>query len=360
MGRKFGFSWRRATGLSAAKGKLSRAIGVPLTKGGRQRKAGCLGSMGGCVVGIGSLGLIAIVISICAGLGGPGRQGTQPAAPVQAAAPVGPSLLPEVRTWLEEHGEFGSPVSSEAVPDWARGKRQAVTMSDGSRLLLYLGDEGVMTAYDMTPGHDRVKVWGEQSTPDRPGGRRKGAEPDGVEVIDGLTVEKRKEIYGLLYRGGLDASAEAERRYPFDGMPTGEGEGRAYLAKRKSVYETVKKKAREALVFAYKVDGATLDRIDDEGTRKDWPSAPAGASRPLQTSGPDIKVGVAAEPDPAEAKAADSKRAEAKLLQAKALELRNPKGALEYYRAIVEDFPDSPAAKTAAERIAVLEKKKKP
>ena len=34
------FSWKRATGLSAAKAKLSRQIGVPLTRAGRQRKAG--------------------------------------------------------------------------------------------------------------------------------------------------------------------------------------------------------------------------------------------------------------------------------------------------------------------------------
>ncbi len=44
MGRKFGFSfsWKRALGLSSAKGKLSRFIGIPLTKSGRQRKAGRL------------------------------------------------------------------------------------------------------------------------------------------------------------------------------------------------------------------------------------------------------------------------------------------------------------------------------
>ena len=48
MGRKhgFSFSWRRATGYSAAKGRLSRKIGVPLTRSGRQRKLarslGCL------------------------------------------------------------------------------------------------------------------------------------------------------------------------------------------------------------------------------------------------------------------------------------------------------------------------------
>lgn len=47
--RKYGtsFSWKRASGLSAAKGKLSRKIGVPLTKSGRQRKMGK--AMGCCV-----------------------------------------------------------------------------------------------------------------------------------------------------------------------------------------------------------------------------------------------------------------------------------------------------------------------
>lgn len=42
MSRKFGFSfsWKRALGISAAKGKLSKAIGIPLTKGGRERKLG--------------------------------------------------------------------------------------------------------------------------------------------------------------------------------------------------------------------------------------------------------------------------------------------------------------------------------
>jgi hypothetical protein len=48
--RKFGFSfsWKRALGLSSAKGKISRAIGIPLTKSGRQRKAGrLLGDLAG-------------------------------------------------------------------------------------------------------------------------------------------------------------------------------------------------------------------------------------------------------------------------------------------------------------------------
>ena len=52
MGRKKGipglsFSWKRATGLSNAKAKLSRDLGVPLTRAGRQRKVGK--AMGCCV-----------------------------------------------------------------------------------------------------------------------------------------------------------------------------------------------------------------------------------------------------------------------------------------------------------------------
>lgn len=41
------FSWKRAIGLSAAKGKLSRQIGIPLTRAGRQRKLGK--AMGCCI-----------------------------------------------------------------------------------------------------------------------------------------------------------------------------------------------------------------------------------------------------------------------------------------------------------------------
>ncbi|MDR3502346.1 MAG: hypothetical protein P4L79_07160 [Legionella sp.] len=35
-----GFSWKRFLGISALKAKISRKIGIPLTKSGRQRKLG--------------------------------------------------------------------------------------------------------------------------------------------------------------------------------------------------------------------------------------------------------------------------------------------------------------------------------
>ena len=66
MGRKKGipglsFSWKRAIGLSSAKAKLSRDIGIPLTRSGRQRKIGR--AMGCCVPAAFILaGLIGIVV----------------------------------------------------------------------------------------------------------------------------------------------------------------------------------------------------------------------------------------------------------------------------------------------------------
>lgn len=35
-----GFSWKRLLGISAAKSRVSRATGIPLTRSGRQRKIG--------------------------------------------------------------------------------------------------------------------------------------------------------------------------------------------------------------------------------------------------------------------------------------------------------------------------------
>jgi hypothetical protein len=39
---KGGFSWRRFLGISASKARLSRKIGIPLTRSGRQRKLGAM------------------------------------------------------------------------------------------------------------------------------------------------------------------------------------------------------------------------------------------------------------------------------------------------------------------------------
>jgi hypothetical protein len=62
MGRKFGvsFSAKRALGISAAKGRLSRKIGIPLTRSGRQKK---IGRAMGCSVVMGALILGGLVLA---------------------------------------------------------------------------------------------------------------------------------------------------------------------------------------------------------------------------------------------------------------------------------------------------------
>ena len=58
MGRKYGFSfsWRRAVGISALKGRISRFIHIPLTRSGMERKVGRMFLHGvGCLVVLGAL-----------------------------------------------------------------------------------------------------------------------------------------------------------------------------------------------------------------------------------------------------------------------------------------------------------------
>lgn len=66
MGKKFGFSfsWKRALGISGAKAKLSRKIGVPLSRSGRERKLGRMVTKGaGCMVSV-AVVLVALAFSL--------------------------------------------------------------------------------------------------------------------------------------------------------------------------------------------------------------------------------------------------------------------------------------------------------
>jgi hypothetical protein len=47
---KGGFSWKRFVGISGAKSRMSRKIGVPLTRSGRHQKIGRSVTGGGCAV----------------------------------------------------------------------------------------------------------------------------------------------------------------------------------------------------------------------------------------------------------------------------------------------------------------------
>jgi hypothetical protein len=55
---KCGFSWRRFIGISAFKSRISRLIGIPLTRSGRQRKLGAIIEKFLVIVGLLFLNLI--------------------------------------------------------------------------------------------------------------------------------------------------------------------------------------------------------------------------------------------------------------------------------------------------------------
>jgi hypothetical protein len=57
-----GFSWKKFIGISAAKARISRKIGIPLTKSGRDQKIGRMITWGGCVVIL----FFPLAISACA------------------------------------------------------------------------------------------------------------------------------------------------------------------------------------------------------------------------------------------------------------------------------------------------------
>jgi len=58
-----GFSWKRFTGVSAAKSRIFRAIGIPLSKSGREQKIGRMITRGGCLVVVG--GWIVLALAAC-------------------------------------------------------------------------------------------------------------------------------------------------------------------------------------------------------------------------------------------------------------------------------------------------------
>lgn len=73
------------------------------------------------------------------------------------------SLLPEIRGFLAKHQNWGTPGRVQAEPNWARGRRQRVTLS-GRSLLFYTEGGKVVTVYEDMPS-GRKKIWGSYSSP---------------------------------------------------------------------------------------------------------------------------------------------------------------------------------------------------
>lgn len=80
---------------------------------------------------------------------------------VAAQRTLNPPVLAEVSAFLNTHKEFGRPLSTQSVPDWAQGKRQRVGFDSGRSLLFYTKDGQVVTVSEDAAGAGRKVVWGE-------------------------------------------------------------------------------------------------------------------------------------------------------------------------------------------------------
>jgi hypothetical protein len=91
------------------------------------------------------------------------------------------------------------------------------------------------------------------------------------DVVDGLTQDKRRQIFYALHLSGFEAAALAQARFPASARPDTVAQAKKFLAQRGQFHQLKVKEGRVALVRQFKVDGDTLDRIDYEGYAKNWP-----------------------------------------------------------------------------------------
>ena len=117
MGRKFGFSfsWKRALGISSAKQKIARKTGIPLTKQGRQRKAGRIMTGGCCSLPVIVFIMLLSIILAC-GSGNGAITGSSPGTQKPTKTPV-----PTPTFTVYEHRDFIT------YPDNYKGARIKIT-----------------------------------------------------------------------------------------------------------------------------------------------------------------------------------------------------------------------------------------
>jgi len=138
---KGGFSWKRASGISAAKSRISRATGVPLSRTGRQAKIGRVISGGGCMLPL----LMAMLLVLLLGCGAP----STPTPSTSSTQPAAVDLAPgEGTTMADAAFNEVKPVADE----------QVAFLGDESDTTMYLMDR-LMAASD---AHEDWQLSGEK------------------------------------------------------------------------------------------------------------------------------------------------------------------------------------------------------
>ena len=155
MCRKFGFSfsWKRALGISSAKQKISRKTGIPLTKQGRQRKAGRIMTGGCCSLPvIVFIMLLSIILACGSGNGEITGSSSSTQKPTKTPMPTPTFTVYEHRDFItypdnykgariKLTGEVFNILSDELMQIWAGASRDAVAIFSANPFeKIYEGD----------------------------------------------------------------------------------------------------------------------------------------------------------------------------------------------------------------------------
>ncbi|TET37514.1 MAG: hypothetical protein E3J72_05615 [Planctomycetota bacterium] len=91
----------------------------------------------------------------------------------------------------------------------------------------------------------------------------------------GLSEEKRREVYKEYVRAEYRAEAEAERKYPIPTDPNVRGENRRrYMRRQVDEADRLKRKYNKLIAKKYNITMEQLEKIEEEGFKKDWPFPP--------------------------------------------------------------------------------------
>jgi hypothetical protein len=93
--------------------------------------------------------------------------------------------------------------------------------------------------------------------------------------------DRDRAVYEALHQGGLQASKDAQERYPFSGLRAGDNEAnRRYLESRRTVYEASKAVSREKIARKFGMTLAEVEAIQRRGDTEKWPVSDDPRSRP--------------------------------------------------------------------------------
>jgi hypothetical protein len=149
-------------------------------------------------------------------------------------------------------GDFG--------PDYRPGK-QAFGVPIGSTVLVEeVADDGLRVKVEDEHWKDRIgwiPIDGVRPVPT--------SEELAGDIVNGLSLGRRREIYLAIHAMLGEASDKANDRFPLDGSQE------LRLPERKKFYDGQVVLGRRSLIKEFKVDGKGLDGIDREGQEKKWP-----------------------------------------------------------------------------------------